>query len=87
MKVNHLKTTQFKNYISKINKLSLISSSIFLVMFIGVYFGNSELVIAHPYEFACSLVLLLIIIHLKASNLKQKAIIRYITNSTNDNGS
>ena len=79
------KRDQFKNHIKKINKLSSIFSSIVgLIAAVVFFFLGKELLEQVFFQCVTVLALVLILIHLKANNLKQKAIIRYMTDSIGD---
>ena len=86
MNSEYMKKQQFQNHIRRINKLSSIFSSIFGLTAATVFFMlGKEFLEQHLLQCVSALALLFILIHLKANNLKQKAIIRYITDSTDDN--
>ena len=80
-----MKKEQFKNHIKKINKLSSIfSSTVGLTAAIVFFLLGKELLEQVLFQCITILTLVLILIHLKANNLKQKAIIRYMTDSIGD---
>ncbi|WP_154224046.1 hypothetical protein [Marinicella rhabdoformis] len=81
-----MKTEQFNNHIKNINKRSMVASIVIVLVAFALRFTASpEEVEQYMFQFAYTVLFLLVLVHLKANNLKQKAIIRYITDSISDN--
>ncbi len=81
-----LKKEQFENYIKKINKLVLLISFIILLSIVLIHFlAGSEKMEPYTIQIFNTAIILLVLTHLKGINLKQRAIIRYITDSISDN--
>jgi|GEM_PF-4302465 len=86
MKSILMKKQQFQNHIKRINRLSTLSSLVILVAAMLFYvLSNPKFLEVHIFEIGFIVMFVLILIHLKANNLKQKAIIRYMTDSISDN--
>ncbi len=86
MKDEYMKKQQFHKHIKNINKLSLITSIIIVLLAYVVSLTASPEDIEHyMFQYAYTVIFILVFVHLKANNLKQKAIIRYITDSISDN--
>ena len=85
MNDNHMKTQQFKDHIKRINRLSTLTSLVILVTAAVFYFlSDTKFIEVHIFEIVFTVMVVFILIHLKANNLKQKAIIRYMTDSIPD---
>jgi hypothetical protein len=80
-----MKKEQFRNHLKKINKFSSISYVIIVLIAYSVrYTASAEETQQYMFQFAYTIIFLLLLVHLKANNLKQKAIIRYMTDSIRD---
>jgi hypothetical protein len=86
MTSEYMKKQPFQNHIKRINKLSSILSIIVGSTAAIVFFMlGKEFLEHHLLKCLTTLALIFMLIHLKANNLKQNAIIRYMTDAINDN--
>jgi len=80
-----MKKEQFISHIKRINKLSFITSVIIIfAAFVVRYAASPDEAKQYMSQYTYTVIFLLILVHLKANNLKQRAIIRYMTNSISD---
>lgn len=83
---NHMKKSQIAEYFKKIDKISNVIRIILVWSFLlGLLALSNKLMNVSIIELFLGVAVLYLLVSNKANDLKQKAIIRYMTDSISDN--